>query len=383
MITISRRTFRSIHQVFRAAFGSSAKKRPKSVVVQAGPAGLHIFASTEKQTICYHEELALPPAKVAIPWSWLRELESNSRDPVLLVTTAEGQTLARWHENAVPQVRESPDTSATLAELPAIPEQMREQPREFIEALATAVTVTDDQSLRFALGCLQLRGTAGDVSATNGKQLYRQRGFEFPFAEDLLAHASPMWKSAALADCRHVSVGATDSHLVVQCGPWIVWLKLEKEARYPRLDDVILSTNRAAANLCLHESDAQFLQENLQQLPGQSQQNQPVYLELQDEIAVRGVDQEHSLATEIRLTNSRREGDSVCIKIDRRYLAQALELGLRKAWFYGNRSPMHFQDERQTLLWAVLEPDAKTSIDELALTIVTSPVRRKREGIAA
>jgi tetratricopeptide (TPR) repeat protein len=53
-------------------------------------------------------------------------------------------------------------------------------------ALADASQITDPESSRYALGCIQLQGTSGKMAATDGRQILLQSGFTFPWQEDLL-----------------------------------------------------------------------------------------------------------------------------------------------------------------------------------------------------
>src|SRR5438477_2353715 len=92
-------------------------------------------------------------------------------------------------------------------------------PPSFLGAFAEAVRTAARDGGRFALTRVQLRGKAGQVVATDGRQLLVQGGFAFPWAEDLLVPAVPALGAKELAD-GSVTVGRSDGHVLVAVGPW-------------------------------------------------------------------------------------------------------------------------------------------------------------------
>ncbi len=52
--------------------------------------------------------------------------------------------------------------------------------------LVTAVTCCDQESSRYALGCIQLRCQFGELTATDGRQIYLHGGWNLPFEDQLL-----------------------------------------------------------------------------------------------------------------------------------------------------------------------------------------------------
>ena len=55
---------------------------------------------------------------------------------------------------------------------------------------------TDPDSGRYALQCVQLCGAKNRMAATDGRHLIVQTGFDFPWDEDLLLPASPLFRQA-------------------------------------------------------------------------------------------------------------------------------------------------------------------------------------------
>ncbi len=56
----------------------------------------------------------------------------------------------------------------------------------FLQCLAHAIEVTDEASIRYSLGCVQLDGRDGTMAATDGGHMVRFGGFDFPAATNFL-----------------------------------------------------------------------------------------------------------------------------------------------------------------------------------------------------
>ena len=118
--------------------------------------------------------------------------------------------------------------------------------------MATAFQVTDPTTSRYALSCIQLRGAQGDINASDGHQIYRQAGFTFGCQEDLLVQASKVFAASELHVEQPVLFGKTEDHAAFVIGNWCFWLPIEKEGRFPRLDDALPDPEKAPTTLQLH-----------------------------------------------------------------------------------------------------------------------------------
>jgi hypothetical protein len=54
----------------------------------------------------------------------------------------------------------------------------------FLQCLAHAIEVTDEASIRYSLGCVQLDGRDGTMAATDGGHMVRFDGFDFPWKSE-------------------------------------------------------------------------------------------------------------------------------------------------------------------------------------------------------
>src|SRR5262249_57995602 len=123
-----------------------------------------------------------------------------------------------------------------VANLPPFPEPPKTLvPMEpgFLDALYEATRTAARDGVRFGVQRLQLRGGRGEVVGTDGRQLLLQGGFAFPWKEDLLVPAAPVFGCPELPRDAPVALGKTDTHVCVRVGPWALHLAVYKESRFP------------------------------------------------------------------------------------------------------------------------------------------------------
>src|SRR5204863_9620107 len=100
-------------------------------------------------------------------------------------------------------------------------------PDGFTPALAGAARPTPRQSIRVALTRLQLRGKTGEVVASDARQLLVQRGFRFPWPDDVLVPRVPALAGTEVSTCAPVGVGRTPTHVIIQAAPWAFALPID------------------------------------------------------------------------------------------------------------------------------------------------------------
>src|SRR5438445_162927 len=123
-----------------------------------------------------------------------------------------------------------------------------------------------DQSLpiRLSSKCCTVKLTASD-----GKQALIQGGFTFPFTEDLLVPAIPVFGGKELCNEGAVSVGVTGDWLYLVIGPWRFWLAIDREGRFP---DVVAAIPKATGTrIAFDESDAGAVIVALPRLPNEDE----------------------------------------------------------------------------------------------------------------
>ena len=107
--------------------------------------------------------------------------------------------------------------------------------------------------------------------------------------------------------------------------------------------------------LSLSEDDIGFLLTSTKRLPGASEPNAPVTVELNGVVAVRAEAADQTSPIELVLSNSRRVGEEIRFNTDRTFLTRAAELGFRDILLRSNEAPAYCQDDRRTYIWALLD----------------------------
>jgi hypothetical protein len=223
------------------------------------------------------------------------------------------------------------------------------------------------------LSKLQLQGRAGRVVGTDGKIALVWTGITFPFGDDVLIPALPVFGAKPLARLAEVRIGRTATHLVVAIGPWAVWLPTDARAKYPDVTGVI--PRHAPTIAGIDEHDAADLLKPLPGLPGGEHELRPVTLEADGMLRVRGRG-EGGGTKEVTLVRSPVAGPAACAVIDRRVLARALALGCHTARMTPDK-PVVLEGDGFQFVAAQLDPSLivhrPTDGGEKSSVDVTSP----------
>src|SRR5262249_39011780 len=161
--------------------------------------------------------------------------EGGGEDDVTLEQDSAGKVLARWQDGAVPRAAEydAPGRDSQ-PEFPSPPGRLVRNPPGLLPALDEAArSATTPPSAPFATPRTLLRGRGGAIAATAGRQLLIQSGFPFPWADDLLVPALPVFACRELGEVPHVGVGRSEGHVVFRLGAWAFWLRVDDGSRYP------------------------------------------------------------------------------------------------------------------------------------------------------
>jgi hypothetical protein len=350
----------------------------QAVHLIAGENGLVIRAQAAQHAVEYRVPVVQPDCQLIVPLSLLKEVGGNNQDDVTLVAGSDGRVTASWIDGVVPKTKtlDAPQVSAD-EQFPCMPTEFADMPPEFLPRLADAMSVTDHESSRYALGCVQLRGD-GAIVATDGHQALKQTGFGFPFRGERLVSATSVFGNKELATAKSVQLGATDNHVVIRIGPWTFWLAIAKEGRFPRVDDVIPASSQARCVVELAVEDQRFLVGNLGRLPEADDHDRPITVELNGHVVVRAKGSEDDRPTELELSRSRNLLCEGMFATNRRFLQRAAEMGLPTLCTFENNSVFLCHDERRQYVWMGLDksciiPSADDAVRISSQSAVTSP----------
>ena len=266
----------------------------------------------------------------SLPLEFLDRCEAKRDDPITLELQPRNLVLVEWTDGGVPQqVHYDAKPATKAAPFPAMPEEFADVDPGLWSALARAKETVDQEASRYALACMQLRGTKGQIVTTDGRQVLFEGGFQFPWSEDLLIHAPTVLGWSELVNNIPIGIGRTENHVALRLGPWTILLRINKDGRFPRVDGALPSSDSIKSRLLLSDMDAEFLLQVLPRLPSDDDHHNPVTLDLNGHVAVRSK-QAEGRPTEVVLSGSTLSGEPLLINTNRQYLLRALKLGFRE-----------------------------------------------------
>jgi hypothetical protein len=324
MIEITRSLARSFRAVCRRA--SKVGSRALPVVFTAGRDKLTVHTHQGEVAVAYHQPGEYAPEVIALPLDVLAEVEGKDDSPMVLERTGAEQCLVRWQDKGIPHVQEYQTREAIP--LPDLPAQFSSPGENFLVALDEAMQTTNPDVSRLGLSRVQLR-ESGCIVGTDGKQLLLQHGFQFPWGKDRLVARTNVFSHGDLRRQEAIGIGSTEGYVVVRVGPWDIFLVIDKEARYPKAEDVIPRvTASTGTQWQLTPQDAAFLLNSLPGLPGSEEDYAPVTIDLAPTVVVRARAVGQERGTVLQLTGATMTGSPLRFCMDRHYLLRALRLGL-------------------------------------------------------
>lgn len=386
MVTITRLLARTLRTVFRRA---GIKPGPTAgLLFQMVGEDLVIQACSNVAAVQYKVPAIDQTQRFVAPLEILESVEGRTTDPVTLTHQPDGRVRIEWTDRGIPQMlmHNEPGKDEAFLEPPT---ELTSCPAGFLQSLHDAAVCADRDTVRYALDHLQLRGAAGQIVATDGQHILRQGGFSFPWDSDLLVPALGVFGCKELAQDEPLSIGKADEWIVLRLEPWTLWLRINKDGRFPKVDDLLRPVSSASTRLTLSPADGEFLLSSLPGLPTDDQFHDPITIELNDRVTIRARGEGQSRPTELVLTGSSYTGDAVAINTNRKFVARALKLGFAEICFYGPDSPAQCDDGRRQYLWALLDgKDAiKASQDAVRIespgpdqTSQTVPFKRPRKA---
>jgi len=317
--------------------------------------GCRIQAASADIAIEYHEPGDRTPETVRLPLAALEVCEGRDDDLVTIDVGSDDQVRITWTDRGVPRESEQVQPQPEQGAFPSAPPTSVANGSDLWTALGDAVATTDPQSSRYALGCLHLRGSHGRIEATDGRQVLVQSGYRFGFDEDVLIPGSKLLGSADFVSGESIAVGRTEDHVGFAVGSWVILLRIQKDARFPKVDQIVPNPDAAKSRLDLSQVDAGFLKETIPRLPCDDTLHGPITLDLNGRVLVRSRETTASRPTEVLLGSSKLTGEPVILNTNRRFVERALKLGFRSVRLYGPDSPAMCVDEHRRFLWALLD----------------------------
>ncbi len=373
MIVLPRAVARTFRALARKCFAGRPRGPAPPVTLRQHDGRLTLHADLGEVSLTWTGSAGTESEAMVVPMALVDAIDGPGDDPVQVVREGTDRVVARWADRGVPRsfacdpVPVQPEHS-----LPNHPQNWAVVLPEFLAALHEAGRTAAKEPSRYALQRIQVRGQNGRVIGTDGKRAYLHGEFPFPFAEDLLVPAVPVFGSRELAPGEDVQVGRTDTHFVVAVGPWTVGLKIDADGKYP--DVVGALPRRAPSVVGIDDLDATALIDALPGLPGEEIENQPVTLEVDRGVWVRaGTEAE---AVEIALTRSTFAGPPVRVAFVRNDLRRLLVLGCRTLRIAGTEKPVVGEAENLTFVTMPLDETNAASHSPTPTRLETDDVGR-------
>jgi hypothetical protein len=171
MITLTRRQARGLRGVFRRHhLGIGHKGIIPPLVFRAEQTRLRVHHAYRALAVEHVEDgVYRPHEAIALPLDALADIEGRDDSPITLECVAPDRTVVRWEDRGIPQTRDCTVLPLDrLGPFPEPPATFATNPATLLDALAEAARTATDGSTRYALECLQLRGTPREIVATDG-----------------------------------------------------------------------------------------------------------------------------------------------------------------------------------------------------------------------
>jgi hypothetical protein len=354
MLTIPRAAVRAFRSVLRKCSGGRTRPFAPPVLLHGENNKIALLASTVEVTVRLIVANAQGQGSFVLPMRSLETIEGSSEN-VEFVAKNKRTAIARWSNRGLPQelaIDLLPPKQAPVAL--AFPDEWSEASEGLLSAFHDAGKTTAHESVRYALQKIQVNGAKGQILATDGNQALIQSNWTFPFGDTLLVPAVPVFGAKEFLGLS-VRIGRTDKHLVIEVGPWTVWLLIDPTARFPDIEAAV-PQKKNATTITVSETDAAFLLDLLPQFPGHEEELAPVTLDVRNSlIAVHGQGRQDAKPAEVFLTGSSSTGPPVRLAINRRYLMRALSLGLRKLRLVEHASAFVVEADNKLYLAGVLD----------------------------
>jgi hypothetical protein len=376
MITITRCQVRGLRAIFRRhVLGISHRGSIPPLVFRAENTQLRAQYRYAALAIEHVEDGNFRPTEtIALPLDALSDIEGRDDTPVIVEAIQPDATVVRWQDHGIPQTREyTVPTLESLAAFPEPPEKFETAPAELLDALAEAARTCPESSTRYTLECIQLRGNTREIVATDGHQLLIQGGIALPWNGELMVKHTLAFGCKELPRDRPVSIGRTETHVVIKGGPWTLFLEIQTDGRYPNVDHILPDEVSSVARLQLNPEDAAFLLSALDSLPGADQENSPATIDLNGRVAIRARGTDAERPTELVLSRSGYSGTPIRFSTNREFVGRAIRLGFTEFMVTDADSPIVCRDSRRAYGWQTLNKDSAIEPSDDVTRIESAP----------
>ena len=303
----------------------AASDIPKKISIENAGNVCRMIAAGKTNAIMMTVSGSADPVSVDMPWSTVKEIVTRKVGLVEFNVSKNSATVS-WENNGIPQQKPVDFPDDEPDSFPALPSRMGTIAPELLDAIVAGSRCVDPDNTKYSLGSVCLRSKTSQVLSTDGRQAFIQDGYAFPWEGDVLCPVSKIFASKELRESsQSVKIGADKDWLAFEVDNVVFWMK-PIDGKYPTLDQFHRNIGHFTW-LRLDPTEAAFVAGRLSDLPGAGDRESPIYLELGDNIAVRGHDVGQGNAVEIRMPKSRVEGKRCKVPMNRKFLKNAIDFG--------------------------------------------------------
>jgi hypothetical protein len=145
------------------------------------------------------------------------------------------------------------------------------------------------------------------------------------------------------------------------------------DGRFPKMEEV-LKPAEGTVYLTVHPTDATFVLDRLEKLPGKKDINSPVHLSAAKEVQVRAYDTEHQSGVALQLDHTAYKGEPLTVAMNRLFLKNALQFGCHRIGIDpAQDTPVMCNGENKTFIFLPLDKHPEPEYDTARMSVIPSP----------
>ena len=346
---------RRVAQLFRLALrrcfdGPAARADQIPILLRSDPNGWRMQAVHPDFAILYSQPGPTGEGSLAFPAVCFGPFEGRTADPVELEVNPSGKGTARWSDRGIDRQMVLPTVSPESVPMPPErPHAFAPMPRSFLTALHEAGRATAKEPTKYVLHRLLLKGKAGQIVATDSKQLLLQGGFSFPFEDDVIIPRSAAFGLPPFQEIEEVAIGRTDTHVFLRVGRWIFAFTIDAKGRFPDIAGLIPRPFAAGTRFHLDPRDADYFVRVLgKRLIKPTEQEIFLTLDLSESPCFR-IKLDEAI-TEIALPRSQVTGPGLRLNLNLKHLLRAIEMQFQEFEIRDAEKPFVARDGNRVLL---------------------------------
>ncbi len=374
MIQLNSKLLVRILTDLRRALGI-AKSSPQPVSISTDRGSTTIRMSTAEVAIaCQVAAGSRTSQHVALPVNVFATVRPAARQDLSIVIAGENADIESCDDTGVRTTMTEKCLSSSLVKsVGSVPEPEWRicNPFRLGTVLAQAASVSDPTSTRYSLGCIRLRGSDGQVAATDGRQVFAASGFAFP-VDEVKIPGEVLGRLSCMANCSSISVGRSADWVTICTANgtlrWQIDLKIQTEGRFPDIDMCFPRSEASRTVVTISDEDAQFLLKNLDRLLGKPVELNAATLDLGcDRVTGKRLvqlrsrkseplwaDPANTQIVEVTLDGSTFDSVPMRVAMDHHMLLNAIRFGHRQIHLQSPSSPVFCSDKGRKFVWALM-----------------------------